>query len=50
MPSFLILKHRELKVLRGLEDDSVVFIDYYCEKRYKYEDSNKLLGTTNNIE
>ncbi|MEM2272807.1 MAG: GNAT family N-acetyltransferase [Candidatus Bathyarchaeia archaeon] len=69
--SFIIQKHRALKMLRSLEDDFVVFVDYYSEgsehfstlvnilsssnfpveniKHYTYEDSNKLLGTTNDI-
>ncbi|MEM2812527.1 MAG: hypothetical protein QXH62_06345, partial [Candidatus Bathyarchaeia archaeon] len=29
--SFLILKHKALRTLRGLEDEVVVFVDYYDE-------------------
>ncbi|MEM1674208.1 MAG: GNAT family N-acetyltransferase [Candidatus Bathyarchaeia archaeon] len=69
--SFLILKHKALRTLRGLEDEVVVFVDYYDEggelynnlidtlsssnfpteniKHYTYEESNRLLGTTNDI-
>lgn len=69
--TFLILKHRALKMLRGLEDDIIAFVDYYSEggecynavinnlsstnfpmeniRHYTYEESNKLLGTTNDI-
>jgi len=69
--SFLILKHRSIKMLKEGWDDTVVFIDYYSDggelfnhlfslltslnfpkdniRHYTYEESHKLLGTTNDI-
>jgi len=69
--SFLILKHRSMKMLKEGTDDTVVFIDYHSDggeffnhlfssltslsfpkeniKHYTYEESHKLLGTTNDI-
>ncbi|MBS7606500.1 MAG: GNAT family N-acetyltransferase [Candidatus Bathyarchaeia archaeon] len=69
--TFLILKHRALRILRDGEAGDIVYVDYYEDsgevfksllerletsgfskesiKHFSYEESNKLLGTTNDI-
>lgn len=69
--TFLILKHRALKMLKGINGDNIIYVDHYseeseqfkmlvdvlensgvpkeCVRHYPYEESHKILGTTNDI-